>query len=204
FVRELMRVDVVALAGSMTVDELRSGSEIHGDRPSLGQGLYPVVDTDQRLIGVVTRHDLQRIQADPLAGHETLAELCDADSVVAFPDEPLRYVIERMASTGLTRMPVVNPLDNQHLVGLISLTDLLRARQRTLDEERVRERVLTIRMPGGPPSRSSKGPRTIGREPIAPFPTAAERAKHHNGNHRSPDGTARTGQPVTEPAIPPK
>jgi CBS domain-containing protein len=55
--------------------------------------------------------------------------------------------MERMATTGLTRMPVVDPADTEKLVGLITLTDLLRARQRSLDEERVRERVLTVRFP---------------------------------------------------------
>lgn len=77
----------------------------------------------------------------------TLGDLCEHDFVVAYPGEPLRYVLERMATTGLTRMPVVDPADHHRLVGLITLTDLLRARQRSLDEERVRERVLTLRFP---------------------------------------------------------
>ncbi len=69
------------------------------------------------------------------------------DPVVAYPDEPLRAVVYRMAETGKTRLPVVDPADSRKLLGLISLNDLLHARVRALDEERKRERVLRIRIP---------------------------------------------------------
>jgi len=52
-----------------------------------------------------------------------------------------------MAETELTRFPVVARDDPRRLVGLVSLTDLLRARQRTLAEERTRERVFRLRFP---------------------------------------------------------
>ena len=43
-------------------------------------------------------------------------------------------------------MPVVDRDDPHKLVGMISLTDLLRARTRNLEEERRRERVLRLRL----------------------------------------------------------
>jgi chloride channel protein, CIC family len=67
--------------------------------------------------------------------------------VTAFPDEPLRLIVYRMAETGLTRMPVVARGGTGRVVGMISLADLLRARTRDLEEERRRERVLRIRIP---------------------------------------------------------
>ena len=69
------------------------------------------------------------------------------DPVVAFPDEPLRVVVYRMAETGLTRFPVVDRGDGRNLVGVIGLQDLLSARTRNLAEERDRERGLRIRLP---------------------------------------------------------
>ncbi len=77
--------------------------------------------------------------------------------VVAYADEPLRVVVYRMAETGLTRMPVVEREDSRKLAGLISLSDLLRARTRHLEEERRRERVLRLDLPfvsrdGGKPT----------------------------------------------------
>ncbi len=62
----------------------------------------------------------------------------------AYPDESLREVVYRMASSGLTRMAVANP-DNGEQIGMISLKDLLQARSRNLQEENDRERVLTFR-----------------------------------------------------------
>src|SRR5262244_3621829 len=47
--------------------------------------------------------------------------------VVAYPDEPLRVVVYRMAETGLTRLPVVARHDPGKLVGMVSLRDLLQA-----------------------------------------------------------------------------
>jgi predicted transcriptional regulator len=68
------------------------------------------------------------------------------EPVVAYPDEPLRIVVYRMAETGLTRMPVVEN-DSRKLVGMVSLEDLLMARVRNLNEERQRERILELRFP---------------------------------------------------------
>jgi chloride channel protein, CIC family len=63
---------------------------------------------------------------------------------VAYPDEPLRVVAYRMANTGRTRFPVITREQPQHLLGMIALNDLLRARERNLEEERVRARVLRL------------------------------------------------------------
>lgn len=73
-------------------------------------------------------------------------QLLHTRPVVAYPDEPLRAVVYRMAETGYTRLPVVERDDPGKLVGMISLNDLLKARVRTLEEERHRERVLRLRL----------------------------------------------------------
>ena len=50
-----------------------------------------------------------------------------------------------MAETGLTRFPVVDRADRR-LVGMVALTDLLKARALNLDAERRRERVFGARI----------------------------------------------------------
>jgi CBS domain-containing protein len=105
-----------------------------------GQHLYPVVDDEQGLVGVATRRDLERFAKDG-------TELRHRDAVVAYPDEPLRVVAHRMSDTGLTRFPVVNNERERKLTGMVALSDLLRARTRSLEEERHRERVLRIHLP---------------------------------------------------------
>jgi predicted transcriptional regulator len=90
-----------------------------------------------------------------------LGELVRHETVEASPDEPLRAVVYRMAEKGITRMPVVGPSSGK-LLGLVSLTDLLKARTRHLEEERRREQVLSLRffLPGGEVKDRSETPAT--------------------------------------------
>jgi CBS-domain-containing membrane protein len=87
----------------------------------------------------------------PISGlQRPLGELVRHETVEAFPDEPLRVVVYRMADRGITRLPVVER-DTRKFLGLVSLDDLLKARARHLEEERRREQVLNLRffLPGG-------------------------------------------------------
>ncbi len=147
FVREVMRTNLVALPGHQTLDAMRE--TIHLNSHPHGQSLYPVVDAHQSLLGVVTRKQLCAL-LDQDRDHTPpprLAEVACVDPVVAFSDEPLRVVVHRMAETGLSRLPVLDPGNGRKLVGMISINDLLRARTQNLAEERSRERVLRIRLP---------------------------------------------------------
>src|SRR5262249_22614031 len=107
--------------------------------------LYPVISPDGKLEGVITRKDLHNVQQRSLSLNAAIKR----QVVTAFPDEPLRVVVYRMAESGFTRMPVVDRDDPRKLLGIVSLTDLLRARTRDLEEERHRERVLRLRLPFG-------------------------------------------------------
>ena len=154
FVREVMRSDIVALPADASIADL-AGS-LHDDRSRRRQSLYPVVDGDKRLVGVIPRHELRE-----LIHHKNgrqLADLVQPDPQVAYPDEPLRVVVYRMAETGFTRFPVVENDGSRRLVGMVSLDDLLKARAHTLDAERRRERVLPLRLKF--PLRTQKRPAT--------------------------------------------
>jgi len=142
FVREVMRSNIAALpANSTPAGAVNTVTGVHERR----QRLYPVVDGDQHLVGVITANRLQEVLQDRPA--RPFADFAEKKPIVAYPDEPLRVVVNRMAETGYTRMPVVEPRDGQKLVGMVGLQDLLRARTRALEEERHRERVLRIHLP---------------------------------------------------------
>jgi len=145
FVREVMRSKLVALPATASVEDLRR--MFHSKHRSHGQRLYPMIDDEKTLRGVLTRKQVAELLADTNHSGAKLAELASVNPVVAYPDEPLRVVVYRMAETGFTRMPVVDRGESRKLVGIISLEDLLRARTRNLTEERERERVLKIRLP---------------------------------------------------------
>src|SRR5205085_11616552 len=114
------------------------------------QRLYPIVDDEKKLLGVATRNDLQTLvdahHHDP-DHHDPrhLDAVVRANPIVAYPDESLRMVVYRMAETGLTRFPVVDRRTRQ-LIGMIALTDLLKARALNLDAEQRRERVIRPRI----------------------------------------------------------
>ena len=142
FAKDVMRTNIVALPAHVTPRRLAS------DRAR--QMLYPVVDDQKRLLGIITRDHLQHVLKDPVDCERPLSDLAQHNPSVAYAEEPLRLVVNRMAESGLTRFPVVEQEGSDKLVGMVSLADLLRARTRSLEEERKRERVLRIRLPFGP------------------------------------------------------
>jgi chloride channel protein, CIC family len=144
FVREVMRTSVAGLASTTTVEE--ASRHLRPDHSPLGQHLYPVLDPEDRLAGVITRKDIRKLTAEQ-EGAKQIGEFVRREPEVAYANEPLRAVVYRMASSGFTRMPVLDSAEKRKLVGMVSLQDLLRARTRNLSEERDRERVIRIRLP---------------------------------------------------------
>ncbi|MGH2602691.1 MAG: chloride channel protein, partial [Dehalococcoidia bacterium] len=146
FVRDVMRTNVAAVPAD--VDPRALAERLRSPDTDRGQRLYPVVDADRRVTGVITRSDLRRLlqeTATDVPPH--LADLIKTSPVVAYSDEPLRVAVYRMAESGLTRFPVVERNGSGALLGMLSLNDLLRARSMNLESERRRERVLRLRVP---------------------------------------------------------
>lgn len=147
-VEQVMRTSVTAIPAESTMAQLREHAA--GTRKGQGQRIYPVVSAGRSLVGVVTRSDLRKF-AGQLNGHAAdrrLADLVRTRPLVAYPDEPLRMLVNRMAATGITNFPVVRRGDERELLGIVSIRDLLRAREVSLDEEHRRERMLRIRLLG--------------------------------------------------------
>ncbi|HVX29133.1 MAG TPA: chloride channel protein [Nitrolancea sp.] len=144
FVREVMQTDIIVLPEGTSPADLRQRFD-EGER--FAQGLYPVVDSAGMLKGVYTSSQLHEYmihssdQTEPIIEH-----LEGMTPAVAYPDEPLRVAVHRMAATGLTRFPVVTHDNPPQLVGMLSLSSVLRARARNLEAERRREQILPMRM----------------------------------------------------------
>ena len=146
FAREVMRTNIAALPAGAAFDTLVAS--LHVDPEKGPQRLYPVVDGAMRLLGVVTRVDLQRhVTERPADASNQLEAIVRGTPVVIHPDDSLRAVVYRMAETGLTRFPVVERGPEPRLLGMVALDDLLKARARNLDAEQRRERVLRVRFP---------------------------------------------------------
>lgn len=142
YAREVMQTPAVVLVADSTVEE---AVQLANADSSENQRLLPVVDQLGLLAGVVTRSVLQQKWKETHDSGKTLGlrEIMRAEPIVADSDDPLRVVVNRMAETGFTRMPVVQP-GNGKFLGLISLDDLLKARSRHLEEEQRREQTLWL------------------------------------------------------------
>jgi CIC family chloride channel protein len=140
FVREIMPTKIAVLLSTSTLADFPPSLRTEHRQT---QRLLPVGTAEGLLVGVLTRRDISE-RMEKAALQRTLGELVRLEAVEASQDEPLRLVVHRMAEKGVTRLPVVEP-GTRRFLGLISLTDLLKARTRHLDEERRRERVLNLR-----------------------------------------------------------
>jgi chloride channel protein, CIC family len=149
FVHEVMRTKVAVLPAESTLAEIWPA--LRADHRQ-EQRLLPVVSPEGRLIGVLTRGEIGRWMEEDrdAALTRSLGSLVRPDAVEAYPDEPLRVVVYRMADKGFTRLPVVERTTRRFL-GLVALNDLLKARTRHLEEEVRREKTLHLKFffPGG-------------------------------------------------------
>jgi len=141
FVREAMLTDVLTATSDQPVEELLA--EIRTEPRFRHQRLYPVLDDQGDLLGAIGFSDLLEIVA---SGSVTtgVGQFAKDDLVLAYPDETLRHVADRMAEHWLGALPVVARDNPARLLGMVTEFDLLKARQRQLIEERHRERVLTL------------------------------------------------------------
>jgi H+/Cl- antiporter ClcA len=146
FVSEVMSHDPVVFEEDLPVDQANTALASPEDGYSAWrQRLYPVVDSQDRLLGVVRRGDLfaASTSADAPA---TLKQILLTDPVVTHGDMTLRHVAGEMALNGIDTMPVVDREDGHKVIGIVSLPQLLQGRLRDQQEARERERVLHIRL----------------------------------------------------------
>jgi CBS domain-containing protein len=110
--------------------------------PERRQRLYPVIDASGGLVGILR---WSAVLAGRQVPDSVVGDVMEAPVAVAYPDEILRAVADRMAGLDVGVIPVIDRRDRTRLAGLITQFDLLRARQKLLEEERHAERVLTVR-----------------------------------------------------------
>jgi CIC family chloride channel protein len=163
FAREVMTTDIAAIPANMTQHEISAA--IGGERR--GQSLFAVVSASGELVGVVTRWVLEQWAAQTTT-HEESRQLASIvrKAVIAHGDEPLRVVVNRMAETGRTDLPVVERARPRTLIGRITLQDMLKARVRHLEEERRRDRPLPLSLVVPRWLRRAPGIPSSGRLPV--------------------------------------
>jgi H+/Cl- antiporter ClcA/predicted transcriptional regulator len=126
-VREIESREVVALKADDAVEEVRDWMAARAPG-STHQG-FPVVNSKDQLVGVVTRRDLLDIDL-PITC--VVRELIKRPAVVIFEDNSLRDAADQMVQQNVGRLPIV-PRDNpRHVIGIITRSDLLSAHERRM------------------------------------------------------------------------
>jgi chloride channel protein, CIC family len=133
-VRDVMATDVETMPDNTTLHQLAAFLT----NPETRHPSFPVVDAERRVLGIVDPPTVLRWRR---AGRHRLSTarelLANAQVTVAFPDEYLDGLVDRMMSANVAHLPVISREDAR-LVGYISWKDLLRVRARLQAEERQR------------------------------------------------------------------
>jgi CBS domain-containing protein len=91
-----------------------------------GFGAVPVVDTEDRLLGIVSEHDLLGALDDgKKLGAVTASDIMTCNPYSIHPEAMLPTLIHVLRASDLIRVPVVDADDK--LVGIIARRDVLRA-----------------------------------------------------------------------------
>ena len=99
---------------------------------------FPVVNEKGELVGILAQEDIRKALKD--GRYKTPSgELDTEELIVAYPDEELNYVLERMAIHGIGRLPVVDREDEKKLVGFITRSDIIKAHRKKVEEEGLAE-----------------------------------------------------------------
>jgi chloride channel protein, CIC family len=138
-VHEVMTPDVTTVSADTPIDDVlarrSSGENKH-------QG-WPVLGADGELVGMVTRAEmLANRLSRPDKQPDLVRSLIDRRPIVAFASESCRAAAERMAENGVGRLPVLSDEPPHKLIGIVTRSDLLKARAQSAVEEEKREHFL--------------------------------------------------------------
>lgn len=130
-VRDRATRPVVTLPADRPIGTVRAW--LLGEGAPSHQG-FPVVEGNGSLIGVLTRRDLLKLDADPTA---PVRSLVHRRPVVVAERHSLREAADLMTQARVGRLPVVSD-DGGQVIGILSRSDILAAHERRLDEGRTR------------------------------------------------------------------
>ncbi|WP_089173784.1 chloride channel protein [Bosea sp. AS-1] len=103
--------------------------------PERGHPSFPVVDTEGRALGIIDPPSVIRWRRSGTHRTAPLAEILPPDRlVVAYPDEYLESVADRLSEANVAHLPVVSR-EGGKLVGYLGWKDLMRAKIRLQEEE---------------------------------------------------------------------
>nr|MBP7462544.1 chloride channel protein [Candidatus Delongbacteria bacterium] len=130
-VKDIMQTDFRVLQENETIQMVRSKME------RLHLYALPVVSATNRLIGIVTLRDIDRIERDHDPIITPIGVVSRKKLVTITPDQTIGSAMRIMGNKDINRLPVVESENSDRIVGWLPHTDLVRAYQMAL-QRRIR------------------------------------------------------------------
>jgi CIC family chloride channel protein len=135
--REIDLMDTITVFDAMirniiTVRQSETVREVGLKIKSTSHRGFPVLENNGKLVGVVTRKDINRALGKGDADAE-VKKIMTRDLTVCYPNESLKTALHKMAVRNIGRIPVVNRDDQEHIVGLITRKSIITAYNQALE-----------------------------------------------------------------------
>ena len=145
---ETMRVaDIMAKPAETLAADMAIGDVVKffTDDPSDRHKSYPVVETDGKLCGIVSRSDVLRWTVEGWPTGQVLRDVVsEQELTTAYEDDLAGRLADRMAAADASRVPILSRHDGA-VVGLVARRDLLRVRLQGRRQETEREVLIPLR-----------------------------------------------------------
>ncbi len=126
-VGEAMTVEFEPVLADTPIGQVMEGF-VRGEAPS-----QPVVDEQGRLVGIISRSDAEEavLQSDRGA---TAGDAMTPNPVTCFTDESLTVALHRLSTHDVAALPVLDPDQDDRVVGMLRRRDIIAAYQRARQE----------------------------------------------------------------------
>ena len=115
-VKEIMTRDAISITPKYSI---RESVDLMSKN---GIGSLPIVDKEEKLVGIVTERDFALALAGSLT-NETVGDIMIKDVITTTPGTPIESCSKIMVRNNLRRIPVV---EEEKLIGIVTSTDILR------------------------------------------------------------------------------
>lgn len=98
-------------------------------------GSLIALDQEKKIAGILSERDIVNgiANSDQPILHKSASEFMTHNVIVSHPDDTLADLMSVMSEKRIRHLPVVD--DEEHLVGIISITDIVNARMHELEQE---------------------------------------------------------------------
>jgi CIC family chloride channel protein len=138
---DILTVSEAMISNIITVLQSQKVKEVGLMIKSTGHRGFPVIDSDGKLVGIVTREDVNKALRQGDADAE-ISKVMTRDITICFPNETLTKALHKMAVINVGRIPVVERDDKEHIVGLITRKSIINAYNQALEGTRKKSRNL--------------------------------------------------------------